>query len=28
VYAPGMATFVAKTLSDGAACSDVLSALP
>ncbi len=28
VYAPGMATFVAKTLSDGASCADVLSALP
>jgi hypothetical protein len=28
VYTPGMATFTAKTLSDGAGCSDVLSAVP
>jgi hypothetical protein len=28
IYAPGSATFVAKTLSAGATCADVLSALP
>lgn len=28
VYAPGSATFVAKTLAAGAKCSDVLTALP
>jgi len=28
VYAPGMATFVAKTLPDTAACADVLTAVP
>jgi hypothetical protein len=28
VYAPGSATFVAKTLASGAKCSDVLTALP
>jgi hypothetical protein len=28
VYAPGMATFVAKTLTAGATCGDALSALP
>lgn len=28
IYAPGSATFVAKTLASGATCADVLSALP
>jgi hypothetical protein len=28
IYTPGMATFVAKALPDGAGCSDVTIALP